>query len=277
MSNTINVTISENAVLAHALYQVIDEHYDRHYFEDFVSHLPKRESKIKGLLDIPSFYCNLHFMSGNDTEQLVNDEWTKFFESCDNPVYVFTYFLRDLLHCLGEYNPEYVYEDTSKTVFENAGKIISIIQRYIDGETTPPLTLLEELNETDFYNIGKSKTDEYINGKVKTDTETADFDDFFTNLEGFEKGTIETNSDTHNYKTNFNHIAYDGTTIIFYEMKRINDTYNYTCNSRFILSPEDIKTIKITDTESTEESIYHIYLVTMSDGAEFMISTFYYR
>ena len=277
MSNTINVTISEKAVLAHALYEVIDKDYNICYFEDFVSHNPARETQIDYLLNCPSSYCNLHFMSGDNTEQRVNDEWTEFFENCDAPICVLTYFLRDLLHCLSEYNLEYVYEDTSKIVFENAGKILSIVQRYIDGETTPPITLLEELNETDFYNIGKCKTAEYVSGKVWTSTQTDDYNIFFNNLEGFEKGTIETISDTHKYKTNFNHIVFDGTTIIFYEMKRKDDTYDYTCNSRFILSPEDIKTIKIADTESTEESTYHIYLVTMSDGAEFMITTFYYR
>ncbi|MBQ3161831.1 MAG: hypothetical protein IJC04_06860 [Oscillospiraceae bacterium] len=71
MSNTINVTISENAVLAHALYEVIDEHYDRHYFEDFVSHLPKRESKIKGLLDIHNYAPLTHCIREYICEMLI--------------------------------------------------------------------------------------------------------------------------------------------------------------------------------------------------------------
>lgn len=277
MSNTINVTISENAVLAHALYQVIDEHYNYHYLNDFVSHLPKSVSAISILLKYPSFYCNLHFIDGVDTEQLINQEWSRLFEHCDKPYTMFTYFFRDLLYCMGEYDSKNEYGDNREMFFTNAGKIVSIIQNYIDGETTSPVALLETLDETDFFSIGKSSTEEYMTGKVRTETRTDDFNDFFANLECFEKGTIETNSDFYNYETNFNHIAYDGVSILFYEMKKEDDCYNYSCNSRFALNADDIKTIKITDTQSTDDSVYHIYLITMSDGAEFMITTFYYK
>lgn len=270
MKNTIKITITENAVLAHALYEVLYEHYIEDAGE-IVSHSGKTDCDISFLLKNPAVYCNLNFANSDVTES-INSEWNELIIA-DGTVN-WKAFIEDVLFYLSKYDPKYSYTDDSLTVYTNAGKVMILSQNYLSGITESPLDLLNKFSDTDYYDIGKTTVQTYETNKSRFEVRSDDSKEFFENVEYFDGGYIESVSESYKFSFEFNSVAYTSKEVIFYKLDIKKE-----CQNKFIVIPDNITNItlvqKNTYTSDEAQYAYCKYLLTTKEGTSFVVATNY--
>lgn len=269
MENTINITITENAVLAHALYEVINKHYTEDA-GDIVYHSGSSNIAIMFLLKNPSAHCSLNYASG-DMIEFVNNEWK---ELLTDREIKWESFIEDTLYYVSDYDPEYSYEDDSQTVYTNAGKVLILANKYFAGKTDSPYDILNSLDDSECYDTGKTNLQTYETNKARFDERSDDSNSFFENVEYFGGGYIEPVSDSYRYSFNFNESVYTSQEVVFYNLD-----INKNCINKFTISPDNLesivlvkKNIQIVD---QAEFAYCKFLLTTNDGVRFLVTTKY--
>lgn len=272
MKNTITITISKNTILAHALYEVICKHYEEDAGE-VVFHSGSSEVGISFLLKNPSVLCNLNYASGDMTEY-VNNEWSELLT--DREV-KWKAFIEDILYYVSNYNPKYSYEEDSYTVYTNTGKVLVLADKYISGKTELPYDILNSLDDSECYKIGKATIETYATYKARFDVRSDDSKDFFENVEYFDGGYIEFVSEAIKYSWEFNSVAYTSDEVVFYDLD-INKKYN----QKFCIIPDHIinivlvnKGVHIGKHDAEYEDCK--YLLTTKDGVKIFVNAFYLK
>lgn len=267
MENTINITITENAVLAHALYEVLNKHYTEDA-GDIVYHSGSSNIAIMFLLKNPSVHCNLNYASG-DMIELVNNEWD---ELLTDREIKWEAFIEDVLFYVSNYDPEYSYEDDSQTVYTNAGKVLVLANNYIDGKTDSPYAILNSLDDSECYDIGKTNIQTYETNKARFDERPDDSNSFFEYVEQFSGGSIETLNDSYEYCFYFNYSVCTSNKVVFYKTD-----INKNCINKFTISPDNIENIVLVEKNiqivDKAEFAYCKYFLTTNDGARFLVTT----
>lgn len=270
----IKINVTENNVLAFALHETITEGYTESYGE-IIPHLNDNLSNIGRLLNDPAGLFPLSVVVPNDATTYNIELWNDLL--VEDGTTNWTALIEDVLYWLSDYKDMITITPEAGSrkgiIYTNAGKVLSLAYKYLDGETETPLHLLNERPDTEYYDFGWVQLDTYEGDKAKYETRSDDSDEYFKNIKYFEEGYIEPISECYKYYYNYNNVIYIRGKIIFSKIE--NDRYidGITLNTddiiEIILIKKETVEIKQCEYEACK------YRITMKDGTRFEVGTRY--
>lgn len=264
------ITINENAVLAFALHEVLEN-----YKEDSVDipHTFINESFISRLLRNPSGLCPVSFVDNDFVVENINNMWSDLNE---NNFTDWEKFIEDVKYQLFDF--EEIVRGTPEeavhknVVYTNAGKVLEIAFRCRSGENISPLVILNERPSEEYYDLGLSQYETYLADRTRYNDREDDSADFFDNIEYFEEGYVDTLNGGFDFGFDFNYVIYTGK-----EVTICNLDDNENCINRLIIKTGEIVEIAIADScvVVKDEITYNNrkYHITINNGVKFVVVT----